>query len=225
MQGRGWRLRGQRVVSSKKLSERQQKILKYIEAYVDERGYPPSIREIGDQVGISSTSVVDYNLKVLEREGRIRRDREVSRGLELVGSARGQRQTQPRLMRIPVIGRIAAGFPIEAIEDPSDVVELPMGAVPDNCYALRVRGTSMIEDHIDDGDLVVIRPQPSVDNGDIAVAIVNDATENGGATLKRFYLEGQTVRLQPRNPAMQPILVPADQVEVRGKVVKLLRDL
>lgn len=213
------------MVSSKKLSERQQKILKYIEAYVDERGYPPSIREIGDQVGISSTSVVDYNLKVLEREGRIRRDREVSRGLELVGSARGQRQAQPRLMRIPVIGRIAAGFPIEAIEDPSDVVELPMGAVPDNCYALRVRGTSMIEDHIDDGDLVVIRPQPSVDNGDIAVAIVNDATENGGATLKRFYLEGQTVRLQPRNPAMQPIVVPADQVEVRGKVVKLLRDL
>jgi repressor LexA len=213
------------VVSSKKLSERQQKILKYIEAYVDERGYPPSIREIGDQVGISSTSVVDYNLKVLEREGRIRRDREVSRGLELVGTQRGQRQSQPRLMRIPVIGRIAAGLPIEAIEDPSDVVELPIGAVPDNCYALRVRGTSMIEDHIDDGDLVVIRPQQSVDNGDIAVAIVNDATENGGATLKRFYLEGDTVRLQPRNPTMQPIVVPADQVEVRGKVVKLLRDL
>jgi repressor LexA len=88
-----------------------------------------------------------------------------------------------------------------------------------------VRGTSMIDDHIDDGDLVVIRPQKSVDNGDIAVAIVNDATENGGATLKRFYLEGDTVRLQPRNPSMQPIIVRADQVEVRGKVVKLLRDL
>ena len=84
----------------------------------------------------------------------------------------------------------------------------------------------MIEDHIDDGDLVIVRPQQSVDNGDIAVAIVNDdATLNGGATLKRFYLEGDTVRLQPRNPTMQPILVPADQVEVRGKVVKLLRDL
>src|SRR5258705_8888763 len=95
-------------VSVKKLSERQKNILKYIEAYVDERGYPPSIREIGDQVGISSTSVVDYNLKVLEREGRIRRDREVSRGLELVGAGqRGLRQSQPRVMRIPVIGRIA----------------------------------------------------------------------------------------------------------------------
>ena len=210
---------------SKKLSDRQKNILKYIEAYVDERGYPPSIREIGDRVGISSTSVVDYNLRVLERDGYLRRDREVSRGLELTSTSRGQRQTQPRLVRIPVVGRIAAGVPIEAIEDPSDVVELPVGSVPDNCYALRVRGSSMIEDHIDDGDLVVVRQQPSVDNGDIAVAIVSDTSENGGATLKRFYLEGDMVRLQPRNPAMQPMMVPADQVEVRGKVVKLLRDL
>jgi repressor LexA len=220
----GARPRG-KSVSSKKLSDRQKNILKYIEAYVDERGYPPSIREIGDRVGISSTSVVDYNLRVLERDGYIRRDREVSRGLELVGSPRHQRQAQPRVARIPVIGRIAAGLPIEAIEDPGDVVELPVGSVPDNCYALRVRGTSMIEDHIDDGDLVVIRPQPTVENGEIAVAIVSDATENGGATLKRLYREGDTVRLQPRNPDMQPILVPAHQVEVRGKVVKLLRDL
>ena len=188
-----------KMVSEKKLSERQKNILSYIEDYVDERGYPPSIREIGDQVGISSTSVVDYNLKVLERIGRIRRDREVSRGLELVGGKRGQRHAQARVMRIPVVGRIAAGQPIEAIEDPDDFVELTAGSVPEGSYALRVRGTSMIDDHIDD--------------------------ENGGATLKRFYLEGETVRLQPRNPAMQPIIVRADQVEVRGKVVKLLRDL
>ena len=212
-------------MSAKKLSERQKNILKYIEAYVDERGYPPSIREIGDRVGISSTSVVDYNLKVLERDGYIRRDREVSRGLELVSSSRNQRQPQPRLVRVPIIGRIAAGAPIEAIEDPSEVVELPIGSVPDGCFALRVRGTSMIEDHIEDGDVVVIRPQQAVDNGDIAVAIVNDVTQNGGATLKRFYREGDRVRLQPRNPTMLPIVVPADQVEVRGKVVKLLRDL
>jgi repressor LexA len=207
------------------LSERQKNILKYIEVYVDERGYPPSIREIGDRVGISSTSVVDYNLRVLEREGHIRRDREVSRGLELVASQRAQRHAQPRVARIPVIGRIAAGLPIEAIEDPDEYVELPVGSVPENSYALRVRGTSMIEDHIDDGDIVVVKPQPTVDNGDIAVAIVADTTENGGATLKRFYREGDIVRLQPRNPAMQPILVPVDQVEVRGKVIKLLRDL
>ena len=210
---------------SRKLSERQKNILKYIEAYVDERGYPPSIREIGDQVGISSTSVVDYNLKVLEKEGRIRRDREVSRGLELVGLQRGGRDAQPRVLRIPITGRIAAGEPIEAIEDPDDYLELPMGSVPEDCFALRVRGTSMIEDRIEDGDLVIVRPQRRVENGEIAVAIVDDITANGGATLKRFYQEGGTVRLQPRNPDMQPILVPAEQVEIRGKVVKLLRDL
>jgi repressor LexA len=210
---------------SRKLSERQKNILKYIQSYVDERGYPPSIREIGDRVGISSTSVVDYNLRVLERDGYIRRDREVSRGLELVGVPRGGKQAEARLVRIPIQGRIAAGQPIEAIEDPDDYVEFPVGSVPDDCYALRVRGTSMIEDNIDDGDVVVIRPQPRVENGEIAVAIVADNTENGGATLKRFYLEGDRVRLMPRNPAMQPIVVPADQVEVRGKVVKLVRDL
>lgn len=212
-------------VKLKKLSERQKNILKYIQSYVDERGYPPSIREIGDRVGISSTSVVDYNLRVLERDGYIRRDREVSRGLELVGVQRGGRQAERRLVRIPVVGRIAAGQPIEAIEDPSDVLELPAGSVSEDCFALRVRGTSMIDDHIDDGDLVIVRPQPTVDNGDIAVAIVSDQTENGGATLKRFYHEGDMVRLQPRNPSMQPIFVPSDQVEVRGKVVKLVRDL
>jgi len=120
-------------VPTKKLSERQKNILKYIETYVDERGYPPSIREIGDRVGISSTSVVDYNLKVLEREGRIRRDREVSRGLELVGGSRAQKHGQPRVVSIRVVGTIAAGLPIEAIEDPSDVLELPVGSVPDDC--------------------------------------------------------------------------------------------
>src|ERR671932_1541010 len=109
-------------VPAKKLSDRQRNILKYIEAYVDERGYPPSIREIGDRVGISSTSVVDYNLRVLERDGYIRRDREVSRGLELVGSPRGQRQAPPRLLRIPVIGRIAAGAPLEGSGESGDVV-------------------------------------------------------------------------------------------------------
>src|SRR5207245_9785157 len=108
---------------AKKLSDRQKNILKYIETYVDERGYPPSIREIGDRVGISSTSVVDYNLKVLERDGYIRRDREVSRGLELVGVPRGSnKQAEPRVVRIPIVGRIAAGAPIEAMEDPSDVL-------------------------------------------------------------------------------------------------------
>jgi repressor LexA len=210
---------------SRKLSERQKNILKYIQSYVEERGYPPSIREIGDRVGISSTSVVDYNLKVLERDGYIRRDREVSRGLELVGGQRAGKAAGPRVVRIPIVGRIAAGVPIEAIENPDEVVEFPVGMVPEDCFALKVRGTSMIDDHIDDGDVVVVRPQPRVENGEIAVAIVNDMTANGGATLKRFYREGDMVRLQPRNPEMQPLVVSADQVEIKGKVVKLVRDL
>src|SRR5947209_13242037 len=128
-----------------RLSERQKNILKYIEDYVSERGYAPSIREIGDRVGISSTSVVDYNLRVLEREGRIFRDREVSRGIGLVNAAgRWTRQLPtPRTVRVPVVGRIAAGHPIEAIENPDDVVELAYGTVPNEAFALRVVGTSM----------------------------------------------------------------------------------
>jgi repressor LexA len=212
---------------ARKLSERQQKILRYIQDYVEERGYPPSIREIGERVGISSTSVVDYNLRALERDGLIRRDREVSRGLGVVGgSQKPTRIPVPRLIRIPVIGRIAAGVPIEAIEDPSDTIEFMRGAVPEDCFALRVQGLSMIEDHIEDGDIVVVRPQPRAENGEIVVAVVStDVVPNGGATLKRFYREGDKVRLQPRNSEMEPIIVPADQVEIRGKVVKLLRDL
>ncbi len=210
---------------ARKLSDRQRNILKYIQDYVDDRGYPPSIREIGDRVGISSTSVVDYNLRALERDGYIRRDREVSRGLEIVGGTRGAKSPPMRLIRIPVVGRIAAGAPIENVEDPSEVLEFTAGTVAEDCYALRVRGTSMIEDHIEDGDVVVVRPQPQAENGEIVVAILSDSLPNGGATLKRFYREGDQVRLQPRNPEMQPIVVPADQVEIRGKVVKLVRDL
>ncbi|MBI2756502.1 MAG: transcriptional repressor LexA [Chloroflexi bacterium] len=210
---------------ARKLSDRQRSILSYIQEYVVDRGYPPSIREIGDRVGISSTSVVDYNLRALEREGLIRRDREVSRGLEIVGGSTASRRSAPRMLRVPVLGRIAAGAPIEAIEDATDFLEFTPGSLPDGCYALRVAGTSMIEDHIDDGDIVVVQKQSHARNGDIVVAVINDDTPNGGATLKRFYHEGDRVRLQPKNVAMDPIYVAADQVEVRGKVVKLVRDL
>lgn len=210
----------------RKLSERQRSIMRCIEASLRERGYPPSIREIGDRVGISSTSVVDYNLRVLEREGLIRRDRDVSRGLDLVGASRTTRMSQPNLVRVPVIGRIAAGVPIEPIEDVSDYVEFALGSVPEECFGLRVVGTSMIEDHIEDGDVVVVQPQPGANNGDIVVAVIEGAeTLLEGATLKRFYQEGKNVRLQPRNPDMQPIIVPAEQVAIRGRVVKLVRDL
>jgi repressor LexA len=208
----------------RRLSDRQQRILDFVGEYTTDHGYPPSIREIGQAVGISSTSVVDYNLRALERGGMILRDREVSRGLRTVGQAPVAR---PTMVRIPIVGRIAAGEPIEALEQHDDFLELGAGTVPDGCYALQVKGKSMIEDLIDDGDLVVIRPQETANNGDIVVALLmsQGPSNEGVATLKRLYREGSQVRLQPANASMQPIYVDPDQLRVRGKVVAVHRYL
>jgi len=206
------------------LSERQQRILDFVAEYTSEHGYPPSIREIGQAAGISSTSVVDYNLRALERSGHIRRDREVSRGLGIVGAVAAAR---PTTVKIPIVGRIAAGEPIEALEQHDDFLEMGAGTVPDGCYALQVKGKSMIEDLIDDGDLVVIRPQETANNGDIVVALLmsQGASSEGVATLKRLYRERDQVRLQPANATMQPIYVSPDQLRVQGKVVSVIRYL
>jgi repressor LexA len=215
---------GERGGTMRKLSERQRRILDFVARYTSDHGYPPSIREIGQAVGITSTSVVDYNLKALERSGLIRRDREVSRGLGLVGQASA---AKPQVIRVPIVGRIAAGEPIEAIESRDDYLELGAGTVPDGCYALRVNGKSMIEDLIDDGDLVVVRPQETADNGDIVVALLmsQGPSTEGVATLKRLYRERDKVRLQPANATMQPIFVDPDQLRVQGKVVSVIRHL
>jgi repressor LexA len=197
------------------LSERQQNMLRFIRDYFAEHGRPPTVREIGLAVGISSTSVVDYNLRILERDGHLKRERELSRGIELPG--RGA-------PFIPVVGRIAAGQPIEAIEDPSDTVEVPQRYVDQGCFALRVRGKSMIEDAIDDGDIVVIKPQSTAENGEKVVALVTSGPfSSGEATLKRFYREGDRVRLQPANSEMQPIYVSPEDLQIQGKVVYQIR--
>ena len=208
----------------RKLSDRQQAILDFVAEYTTDHGYPPSIREIGQAVGISSTSVVDYNLRALERGGMILRDREVSRGLRTVGQVPVAR---PTMVKIPIVGRIAAGEPIEALEQHDDFLELGAGTVPDGCYALQVKGKSMIEDLIDDGDLVVIRPQETANNGDIVVALLmsQGPSTEGVATLKRLYRERDQVRLQPANAAMQPIYVDPEQLRVQGKVVSVVRYL
>jgi len=134
---------------------------------------------------------------------------------------------RPAMIRVPIVGRIAAGEPIEALEQHDDYLELGYGSVPDGCYALQVKGKSMIEDLIDDGDLVVIRPQETADNGDIVVALLmsQGANSEGVATLKRLYRERGQVRLQPANAAMQPIYVDPDQLRVQGKVVQVVRYL
>jgi repressor LexA len=205
-----------------KLSERQERILDFISDFAEEHGYPPSIRDIGQAVGISSTSVVDYNLKVLEREGRLRRDREVSRGLVPNGFG----ASRPRTIRVPVIGLIAAGEPIEATDSGADPLELSGDLAGEGCYALRVKGKSMIEALIDDGDLVVVRPQDTAENGEIVVALlVNQGAPEGVATLKRLYRERNRVRLEPANAAMDPIYVEPENLRVQGRVVAVLRQL
>lgn len=206
------------------LSDRQRRILEFIGRFQRQHGYPPTVREIGQEVGISSTSVVDYNLRALERMGHLRRDREISRGLELTGvSPQGEIRGS---VRIPIMGRIAAGEPIDAIQGHTEKLELSQQLCDQGCYALRVKGRSMVEDLIDDGDLVVIRPQESADDGEIVVALLTDGpTPEGRATLKRLYREKDRIRLQPANSAMEPIYVDPAELRVQGKVVAVIRQL
>ncbi|MGH2461885.1 MAG: transcriptional repressor LexA [Chloroflexota bacterium] len=211
-------------METRRLSTRQTQILEFIRGYVRDHTYPPSVREIGDGVSITSTSVVDYNLRVLAKRGYIRRDPDISRGIELLDND-GERL--PERVSVPVLGQIAAGIPIEAIEDRTERVTLTQDLVPfEGVYALRVRGQSMIEDLIADGDLVIVRPKETAENGAIVVALLTDGPgTEGQVTLKRFYRERDQIRLQPANSTMQPIYVRPDQVKVQGEVVCLIRQM
>ncbi len=210
----------------KSLSEKQQRILQFIQEFLAEHDYPPSIRDIQAGCDISSTSVVDYNLKALETRGQIRRDREVSRGIEIVGGAR-----RSRAVEVPVLGTIAAGQPLplptdEGIdasraEDTIAVTRDMLGGHED-VYALRVKGNSMIDALIHDGDVVLLQPTQRVDDGDMAAVYLRDSNE---VTLKRFYREGKQVRLQPMNASMAPIYTAADNVQIQGRVITAIRSM
>ena len=208
-----------------RLSNRQQIILDYIARYLGEHGYPPSVRDIQLGCGVSSTSVVDYNLRVLHREGFIRRDAEVSRGLEL---ATGDRLNADPPLLVPLLGSIAAGTPLPVLTDevvPVETISLPAGMVSrrrQGLFALRVRGQSMIDALIDDGDVVILRRVSEIQDGDMVAAWLR---LEGEATLKRFYRDGSAVRLEPANPIMEPIVVSAADVEVAGKVIAVVRQL
>ena len=231
-------------MKKKKLSERQRFILEYIREFVRDHGYAPSIREIKSAVeqaglvrtesGNTSTSVVDYNLKALEESGFIRRDRNKSRAIELVDTTGRNRNRQPIYM-IPVApSPIAAGSPIPVLEDmrtgvaTDDSVEVTGDILGrhtsriDRLYALRVKGTSMIDALINDGDLVIMEPQETAENGQ-TVAVWLKAEQE--ATLKRFYYEEGRVRLQPANTTMSPIYTSPDNVEIKGRVVGVIRRL
>lgn len=210
----------------KDLSRRQQAILHYIEQFLDENDYPPTIRDIQTELAISSTSVVDYNLKALEARGLIRRNSKISRGIELVNRGPNRRN----VVTIPVIGQIAAGLPIPVPgdlegSDVTEVVELGPDLVRNTgqgLFALRVKGHSMIDAFIDDGDVVVLRQQATCENGETVAVWLKDQRET---TLKKFYLEGDRVRLQPANMTMEPIYTPAENVEVQGRLVTVLRSV
>ena len=219
------------------LSQRQQNILKYVWEYWRESGRPPTIREIGSAVNISSTSVVNYNLNKLEEKGFLEREAEVSRGLKLTEkalalyeSARSAVQRATDLIRIPMAGDIVAGEPVElgnesfATYDEEDAIDVSADMLPaskaDTLFALRVRGHSMIDAMVNDDDIVIMEPAREASNGDmVAVWLPLD----GEMTLKYFYHDGERVRLQPANPNMEPIYVDPGNVEVQGKVMMVVR--
>ena len=205
----------------KGLSPKQQKILEFVRRFIREKDYPPSIRDIQLGCDISSTSVVDYNLKALERMGHIRRDREVSRAIELL-DGRGRR---PQTIAVPIIGTIAAGQPIPVPSqdtwssiDYDNVVEVTedMTRGKEHVYALRVKGASMIDALVNDGDLVILESATSADNGDMVAAWLKNEQS---ATLKKIYVEDGRVRLQPANTTMKPIFTEPENIEIQGKVL------
>jgi repressor LexA len=210
--------------------ERRQRILDCIARTVEERGYPPSVREIADAVGLASTSAVHHHLIALERDGLIERGVNASRALRLTArrepGAHASKVTPFRMpveretLNLPVMGEIAAGQPIEAYEDAAETLAVPasLEARPDS-YVLRVRGKSMIDALIDDGDFVIVQPQATARDGDIVVALLED----NGVTLKRYFREEDRIRLQPANAEMEPIY--ATEVQIQGKVVGVIRRL
>lgn len=211
----------------KSISDRQQHIIDFIESFLNEKSYPPTIRDIQAGCKISSTSVVDYNLNILEREGYLRRHADVSRGIELLS----RKLTSESLVSVPVIGMIAAGEPIpvptpdtwdvtapaEKMEIPGDLVRARQGI-----YALKVKGMSMVDALINDGDTVIMQHVNEVENGEMAAVWLKEEQE---ATLKKVYVSGDTVRLQPANSQMKPIYASPDNVEIQGRVIAVFRQL
>ena len=198
----------------KQRNNTQERILAFIEAAIRERGYAPSVREIGEAVGLKSTSTVHGHLMRLEKKGLLRRDAMKPRAMGLSTPAAS---AEPDTCQVPVVGQVAAGMPILAEENVEDLLTLPRSFVGEgDHFILRVKGDSMIQIGIYTGDYIIVRSQPDANNGDIVVALVDDE-----ATVKRFYKENGYFRLQPENDAMIPIIVP--RCQVLGKVVGLMR--
>ncbi len=208
------------------LTARQQEIWNFLVEYVDRHGYPPTVREIGEQVGLASPSTVHAHLANLERAGLLRRDPTKPRALELIG--RDRRDAQPAAVdverdvtRLPLIGEIAAGGPLLAEQSIEEYVPMPASTKGD--FLLRVKGESMLDAGILDGDLVIVQRAQDARNGEIVVALAGDDETADEATVKTFYREGQRIRLQPENASMEPIY--AEHVQILGRVVGVFREL
>ncbi|WP_134686709.1 transcriptional repressor LexA [Brevibacillus migulae] len=202
-----------------KLSNRQQSIIDFIRREVRDKGYPPSVREIGEAVGLASSSTVHGHLARLEKKGLIRRDPTKPRAIELLGEDdRNFEEYETSIVRVPVVGKVTAGQPITAVEHVDEYFPLPENVVSsDNVYMLRVSGDSMIEAGILDGDYVIVRQQSVANNGDIVVAM----TDEDEATVKRFFKEKNHFRLQPENSTLEPIIL--ESVSILGKVIGVYR--
>lgn len=205
------------------LSERQRQVLEFVRSTVADRGYPPSVREIGEALGLSSPSTVHSHLSSLVRAGLIRKDPSKPRAIEILDQPTDHHHTPPvsddRLREVPLVGRIAAGSPILADEDIEDVIPLPTDLVGQGpVFMLTVKGDSMVEAGILDGDLVVVRRQPDAEDGEIVAALV----EGEEATVKRLRREHGTVVLVSENPAYDPMVF-REGVEILGKVVSVVR--
>jgi repressor LexA len=205
------------------LTGRQREIYDYLSEYVHERGYPPTVREIGEAVGLASPSTVHAHLANLERAGLLKRDPTKPRALELVGRDRGGRG-DAKVLSLPLVGEIAAGGPLLAEQNVEDYLEVPeLLAAGGADFLLRAKGESMIQAGILDGDYVVVRKQQDARNGDIVVALAGEDESADEATVKRFFREDGRVRLQPENDALEPIY--ASHVQILGKVIGVFRQV
>jgi repressor LexA len=196
------------------LTKRQREILDFLNEFIQQHGYAPSLEEVGRRFGLSSLATVHKHLTNLQEKGFIKRAWNRSRSVELL-----QARTGGRAVELPLLGYVAAGAPIEAIAT-AETIAVPEDLVGKrDTYVLRVKGESMIDEQIRDGDFVIVEDRKTAENGEMVIALL----ANSDVTLKKFYREDGQVRLQPANPSMQPILIPADQVQVQGVVVGVMR--
>ena len=211
------------------LTSRQQQVLDFIGCHIDGHGYPPTLREIAQNLGVSGNVTVLHHLEALERKGRIRRESGSSRGIILIDrnhrtnntSSPGASHIHVTPISLPIIGNVRAGLPEPAIEDIQGYFSVdPSWVKGEGCFLLRIKGNSMIEAGIFDGDIGLVRPQQTAENGEVVVAMID-----GEATLKRFYREVDHIRLQPENSTMQPIIIREGEAEavIVGRVLKTIR--